>query len=150
QPSPPVTDAEIARAKKSKATAVGSTGSAAKRPGVAGAPVNSTIRWTISPAGAVQCSTDNGAHWQDISIAEGKTFRTLAASGSEVWAGGSALYHSSDFGADWAPVNVGNKQQAMEGEITRIQLPSETRVEVTTSAGQNWTSGDGGRTWSLQ
>ena len=112
--------------------------------------VASALRWTISTAGTVQRSADNGAHWQDVSIAEGAKVRTLAVGDSGVWAGGSALYHTNDLGEHWDQVTVGNEGQSMEGEITRIDLPSVSRIDLQTSAGQKWTSNDGGHTWKLQ
>src|SRR5581483_7857635 len=125
------------------------------RPDIAGAQAASTLRWTISAAGTVQKSTD-GAHWQDVAIADGATFRVLAVAGSNVWAGGSALYRSSDMGEQWERVNVGKNKHALRGEIVRIELPAGSSNEVTTSAppiilttsaGQMWVSTDDGRTW---
>ena len=112
--------------------------------------IASTLRWTISAAGTVQRSADNGVHWQDVPIAEGAKVRTLAVGDSGVWAGGSALYHTNNLGEHWDPVTVTDENHSMEGEITRIDLPSVSRVELQTSAGQKWTSNDGGHTWKLQ
>jgi hypothetical protein len=119
-------------------------------PPSAGVPVTSTLRWTISAAGTVQSSRDNGAHWEDVAVAQGAKFRTLAVAGTSVWAGGSALYYSKDLGAHWERVSIAQAGHSLEGEITRIELPSGTRVEVMTSAGQKWISTDLGQTWHLQ
>ena len=64
-------------------------------------------RWSISSDGATLLrSTDGGGSWNPVNVANNVVFRTVAALGPEVWAGGKAgtLYHSSDLGAHWTQV----------------------------------------------
>jgi len=158
-PTTSTTTAEIAPTNKVKrAPKAPQPTSTYIRPDVSGVPVNSTLRWTISAAATVQKSTDNGAHWQDVPVADGVSFRTLAVAGTNLWAGGSALYHSSDMGEHWERVKVGKKHDAIQGEIIGIELPSDAtnavmtsapRITITTTTGQKWVSSDGGRSWEM-
>jgi hypothetical protein len=106
-------------------------------------PVGTKARWTISPEGQVERSLDGGQTWVPVVIVRGAKFRTVSAVENDVWAGGDALYHSSDAGQHWTRVALptGNL-------ITRIDFSGPRSGQVTTTAGEVWTTDDAGRTWS--
>ena len=143
-------------------------------------------RWTISSAGSLQRSFDQGMTWQVVDVnakpayfldatsvqtsekdSSAKTkeggkafklndsspiFRAVAANGSDVWAGGSggALYHSSDAGNHWARVTPASSGAMLTGDIVGLEFPDTQQGKVSTSAGDIWTTSDGGRTWQKQ
>jgi len=105
--------------------------------------------WSISPEGKLQRSSDQLA-WQTVEVAAGVSFRSVAHLGPNLWAGGSggALYHSSDGGSTWQRVPVGEPQQPVQDAITRLGFANPLAGTVTTSRGEQWSTADGGRTWS--
>jgi len=109
-----------------------------------------TLIWTLSPEGAVQRSGDGGKTWQAVLIASGSApFRSLSAVGANIWVGGKAgaLYHSSDFGQNWArfaPV-AGNKK--LDRDIVSVDFSDARSGTVNTANGEVWTTSDGGQTW---
>jgi hypothetical protein len=136
-------------------------------------------RWTISSAGDLQRSFDEGKTWEEVNVnAEptgdsvqvgpvvrdeqkklpnktaqpGLVLRAVAAIGSEVWAGGSGatLYHSGDSGAHWTRVLPSSAAVAVTGDITGIEFSDPQHGRITTSAGEFWITGDGGQTWGPQ
>ena len=149
-------------------------------------------RWTISSAGGLQRSVDQGNTWQDVSVnaapgysagaltfessapvpaARGKaadkaadkdakadklnapiTFRAVAASGADVWAGGSAglLYHSADAGAHWTRVVPSTSSAVLTGDIISLEFLDAQHGKVSTSTSEIWTTSDAGQTWQKQ
>jgi len=109
-------------------------------------------RWSVSDSGVLQRSFDGGRSWQDVAVGDGVTFRAVATVGSEVWAGGSgaALFHSADAGEHWLQVPMQVKGLAPSGNIVRIEFTDVQSGIVTTSAGETWTTSDGGTTWQLR
>lgn len=103
-----------------------------------------TPDWSISPAGQVQHSFDSGRTWQIIPVAEGASFRAIAALGNEVWAGGNAgaLYHSIDAGQNWAKVDP-----VSTDDITHIEFSDPLNGSLNTANGEIWRTSDGGRSW---
>jgi photosynthesis system II assembly factor YCF48-like protein/putative zinc finger protein len=79
-------------------------------------------------------------------------FRTVAASGADVWAGGSggALYHSSDAGSHWTHVTPTSSGAALAGDIVSLEFPDTQHGKVSTSTGEIWTTSDAGQTWQKQ
>ncbi len=79
-------------------------------------------------------------------------FRALAATGSEVWAGGSnsVLYHSLDAGAHWTRVLPSSAGIELTGDITAVDFSDLQHGRITTSAPEVWTTADDGRTWQKQ
>jgi photosystem II stability/assembly factor-like uncharacterized protein len=75
--------------------------------------------------------------------------RALAANGAEVWAGGSggALYHTVDAGNSWARVVPSYEGIVLGGDIIGVEFPDPQHGRVSTSTGEVWTTGDGGRSW---
>lgn len=76
-------------------------------------------------------------------------FRALAATGTEVWVGGSGgvLYHTVDAGNSWSRVVPSFEGVLVGGDITGIEFSGLQHVRIETSAGEVWTTGDGGQTW---
>jgi photosystem II stability/assembly factor-like uncharacterized protein len=106
--------------------------------------------WTIAsedlaggrPRGIVQRSLDEGATWQTVSIDDKVSFRAIASSGAEVWAGGSggALFRSTDGGSHWQRISF-----PLTITITAITIGADGKVYIT--AGQVWMTPDGGNGW---
>src|SRR5581483_2456898 len=111
---------------------------------------NSPTQWMVSN-GTVQRSIDAGRTWQTASPVSGVSFRTVAAVGSHVWAGGAAgaLYHSTDGGQHWAAIHPATNGASLTADITGIQFADAQHVTVTAAAEQ-WSTSDGGQTWQKQ
>jgi photosystem II stability/assembly factor-like uncharacterized protein len=79
-------------------------------------------------------------------------FRALAATGSEVWAGGSnsVLYHSRDAGAHWTRVLPSSAGTPLTGDITAVDFSDLQHGRITTSIPEVWTTADDGQTWQKQ
>lgn len=102
--------------------------------------------WSISPEGKLQRSADQ-LSWQTVEVAAGVSFRSLARTGSQLWAGGSggALYHSSDNGASWQRVALPGLSAA--DTVSHIDFPTPLNGSVASQSGR-WSTTDGGRTWA--
>ena len=151
--------------------------------------------WTITSAGALQRSFDQGKTWQSVdvnaslvasnfasndatslnisdstssteaprkkakdadksskrSIATG-VFRAVAASGAEVWAGGSwgLLYHSLDGGNHWTRIVPATAGTSLTGDILSIEFPDPQHGRLSTSTPEIWITTDDGGTWQKQ
>ncbi|MGA3327172.1 MAG: YCF48-related protein [Terriglobia bacterium] len=103
--------------------------------------------WSVASDGQVQRSTDGGKSFEQIPVAKGIKFHSIAALGNDVWTGGArgALFHSVDGGATWTRValNFGGKSET----ITGIQLHDPQHLTLTTASGSQWVSEDGGQHW---
>lgn len=88
-------------------------------------------------------------HWLSI---PNLVFRALAATGSEVWAGGSnaVLYHSLDAGAHWTRVLPSSAGGELTGDITAVDFSDLQHGRITTSTPEVWTTADDGQTWQKQ
>lgn len=80
------------------------------------------------------------------------TFRAVAATGSDVWAGGSggALYHSADAGNHWTRVVPAAAGASLTGDILSLDFADMQHGTVATSTSEVWTTADGGQTWQKQ
>ncbi len=80
------------------------------------------------------------------------TFRTVAAAGAEVWAGGSGgtLYHSADAGNHWTRVVPAAAGTVLTGDITSVEFPDPQHGKVSTSTAEVWATSDRGQTWQKQ
>jgi hypothetical protein len=137
-------------------------------------------RWSIGADGALLRSFDAGKTWVYVNVNsepltsrskaartsqntydgnESKVkappnlvFRSVAANGSEVWAGGSAatLYHSSDSGIHWTRVLPSSSGTTPTGDITSIEFSDAQHGRIVTSSGEVWITSDDGQTWSRQ
>jgi hypothetical protein len=135
-------------------------------------------RWTINAAGGLQRSFDQGSTWQSVDVnanpvsftdaasiqITGKTsrakarkmpspmFRAVAATGTDVWAGGSAgaLYHSTDAGDHWTRVVPGSSDAILTGDVVSLEFIDMQHGKVSTSTAEVWTTSDDGQTWQRQ
>jgi hypothetical protein len=89
---------------------------------------------------------ENWKHWL---ATPDPVFRALAATGSEVWAGGSnaVLYHSLDAGAHWTRVMPSSVGAELTGDITAVDFSDLQHGTITTSTPEIWTTADDGQTW---
>jgi len=80
------------------------------------------------------------------------TFRAVAATGSDVWAGGSAgaLYHSADAGNHWTRVVPASAGAVLTGDIISLEFADIQHGKVSTSTPEVWTTSDGGQSWQKQ
>jgi len=80
------------------------------------------------------------------------TFRAVAASGADVWAGGSAgaLFHSLDGGNHWTRVVPATAGTFLTGDIVSLQFPDPQHGKVSTSTAEVWTTSDDGQSWRKQ
>jgi len=110
------------------------------------------LLWNISSDGQLQRSADSGKSWQPISVAEGAIFRALTFNGPDIWVGGAAgsLYHSPEAGAHWVQVKPTANGVSLSGDISAIAFTDPQRGKITTTNGQTWITGDGGKSWSQQ
>jgi Photosynthesis system II assembly factor YCF48 len=135
-------------------------------------------RWTINANGGLQRSFDQGATWQSVDVNAnpasftdatsiqivGKTsrakvqkvpspiFRAVAATGADVWAGGSggALYHSSDAGNQWTRIMPAASGAILTGDVVSVEFIDLRHGKVSTSVPEVWTTSDAGQTWQKQ
>ncbi len=80
------------------------------------------------------------------------TFRTVAANGSDVWAGGSGgvLYHSLDAGNTWTRVVPSSAGAVLTGDIISVQFSDSQHGKLSTSTSEIWTTNDAGQSWQKQ
>ncbi|HUC30094.1 MAG TPA: YCF48-related protein [Candidatus Acidoferrum sp.] len=76
-------------------------------------------------------------------------FRTVTATGVDVWAGGSngALFHSLDGGNHWSRVVPSSFASTLTGDIVGIEFTDPQHGKIATSSGEVWTTADDGVTW---
>lgn len=108
--------------------------------------------WNVSADGKLQRSADGGTAWQQVQVADGVTFRAVAALGNNIWAGGSDgdLFRSADGGATWARANISFEGNTVTETITGIQSSNPQHLTVTTTSGMQWSTEDGGQSWQKQ
>jgi hypothetical protein len=108
--------------------------------------------WSVLPDGKVQRSTNGGKTFEQIHIARGIKFGTIATLGNDVWAGGAggALFHSIDGGATWTRTNISSAGNIVTEYITTILLHDPQHLTVITAFGSQWVSEDGGQNWQKQ
>jgi len=82
----------------------------------------------------------------------GPGFRAVAATGTDVWAGGSygVLYHSVDSGNHWTQVVPSSAGVTLTGDIVGLVFSDAQHGTVTTSTGEFWSTSDQGQTWQKQ
>ena len=116
------------------------------------AQTKSTMRWTLSPEGALQQSFDSGKTWQTIPLASNVIWRALAANDSDIWVGGSGgtLYHSSDAGQHWMRINPLANGKPLTADIVRVEFKDPQHGLLITSSDQIWSTTDAGATWHIQ
>jgi hypothetical protein len=113
---------------------------------------NLVPRWTLSADGTLQRSLDSGRTWTTIPVSDRTIFRALAASGLDIWVGGSggALYHSSDAGEHWMRVQPAANGESLTADIIGVEFTDVLHGKLTTSSQDVWTTADSGQTWQKQ
>jgi hypothetical protein len=108
------------------------------------------LRWNTSSDGQLQRSIDSGKTWQPVSVVEGVTFRAVSYNGPDIWVGGAAgsLYHSPDAGVHWLQVKPAANGVSLNADISAIAFTDPQHGKITTTNGQTWITGDGGKSWS--
>jgi hypothetical protein len=109
-------------------------------------------RWTLTSDGTLQRSFDFGRTWQSVPVPSQASFRALAASGKDIWIGGSkgALYHSRDAGQSWTQVQPVAAGQALTDDIIGVEFPDADHGKLTTLGKDAWITEDAGQTWHKQ
>lgn len=105
---------------------------------------NGGLRWSVDHGKLY----DEAKGHAEMTSVSGMEFSMVWQGDAEVWAGGSraALIHSSDSGATWEKIALGD---SATGTVVGIEV-SGANVVVKTSSNQTWTSHDGGKSWVLQ
>ena len=146
--------AEYSKAKVAKAPASATFDqyaySAGASAGVVGGIVANPPQWQVTREGFLQKSLDRGQSW--LRALPNAGFRAVAFIRNEVWAGGlqGILMHSNDNGMSWQQVVPKAKDQAMKGDVTSISFTDALHGTITTSAGETWTTSNGGKIWQKQ
>jgi hypothetical protein len=106
-------------------------------------------QWRIGPEGHVERST-GADEWTRALADQPVTFRTVAAIGNNVWAGGNggALFHSSDGGQHWSKVSVAANSTVETGAIVSIRFVDPLHGTIISESGSRWATTDGGATWA--
>lgn len=109
--------------------------------------------WRLSSEGALERSTDAGRTWQLVRVAAPPTkLRSFSALDRDIWAGGrgGSLYHSGDNGQSWTRVKVKAGDVVLDSDIVRVEFTDAQHGALMTAAGETWTTGDAGLTWSVR
>ena len=114
--------------------------------------INASPETAGNPYGLVQRSADRGKTWESVALNERVNFRAVAASGDDVWAGGSGgvLFHSSDGGVHWVEITVAGENSSLTGTIVSIDAHDPAQIRITTSSRERWISADRGRHWTQE
>jgi hypothetical protein len=146
--------AEYSKAKVAKAPASATFDqyaySAGASAGIVGGVVANPPQWQVTREGFLQKSFDRGQSW--LRALPNAGFRAVAFIRNEVWAGGlqGVLMHSNDNGMSWQQVTPKSKDRAMQGDVTSIAFTDALHGTITTSAGETWTTSNGGKSWQKQ
>jgi hypothetical protein len=108
-------------------------------------------RLVVTPTGELKRTLDAGESWQTIVINPALVFRSLALSGTTVWAAGNngALYRSNDAAEHWQQVRVSYRGHALNENITEIDFSDPHHGFFRTGGDQVWRTVDGGQKWVL-
>lgn len=87
--------------------------------------------------------------WRQVKTARDVPLNAIAVFGKDIWVGGAngSLQHSPDNGKTWAEVRG---PWPPDATIISLRFRDRTRGEMRTSAGERWTTEDGGSTWQIQ
>jgi Putative zinc-finger len=108
--------------------------------------------WRVSSSGELQQSTDSGHNWQTSLGEHPSKFRSVASAGATVWAGGDdgVLWSSLNNGLTWRKSAPSVDGHSPRGTVQNIQLAAPRNVTFRTSAGETWSSADGGINWTVK
>jgi len=119
-------------------------------PGVQLRAVNAAHpQWRITPDGHLERLGVSGT-WTRALADQITTFHVVSVVGDNIWAGGSggALFHSSDDGQHWSRVALATPSSRETGTIVSIQFRDALQGVVSTEAGSQWNTSDGGFSWA--
>ena len=108
--------------------------------------------WRVSGSGELQQSTDSGRNWRTALGEHPSKFKAVASTGASVWAGGddAALWSSLNNGLTWRKLAPRADGHSPRGTVENIQLAAPRNVTFRTSAGETWSSPDGGINWTVK
>ena len=108
--------------------------------------------WRVSSSGELQQSTDSGQNWRTALGEHPSKFKAVASAGATVWAGGDdgALWSSLNNGLTWRKLAPTVDGHSPRGTVEKIQLAAPKNVTFRTSAGETWSSPDGGINWTVK
>jgi hypothetical protein len=112
------------------------------------APGMQNVHWSISSSARIQRSLDGGQTWEELHIDDAVVFRVVTALEGDVWAGASkgAVYYSADGGAHWVRVTLSSSGPT--DAIVGITFSDRRHGSITTAAGDQWATTDGGKHWT--
>lgn len=116
------------------------------------APAAALTQWTLASDGTVQRSLDSGNTWNGIRVSGSSVFRSLSATGTDVWVGGNAgaLYHSADSGQTWMRVSPSASGRSLKSDIIRLEFPDSANGTILCANGESWATADGGQSWTIK
>ena len=108
--------------------------------------------WRVSSSGELQQSTDSGQNWRTALGEHPSKFKAVASAGATVWAGGDdgALWSSLNNGLTWRKLAPSVDGHSPRGTVENIRLAAPKNVTFRTSAGETWSSPDGGINWTVK
>lgn len=108
--------------------------------------------WRVSSSGELQQSTDAGHNWRTALGEHPSKFKAVASAGATVWAGGDdgALWSSLNNGVTWRKLAPSVDGHSPRGNVENIRLAAPKNVTFRTSAGETWSSPDGGINWTVK
>lgn len=107
--------------------------------------------WRITADGHLERALA-GSAWTRVLAEQPVSFRVVAVTGNDVWAGGGdgALFHSADGGEHWNKVVLSAAGQFEHGAVVSIHFDTALQGSVSADSGATWRTADGGQTWSKQ
>ena len=107
-------------------------------------------QWKVNSDGSVLRMRSADGNWAPVAIDRDAQFLSIATSGNTVWAGGraGALYRSTDAGDHWTRVTPKSGAATMTSDITRIELTDGDHAVVRAGSNEQWTTEDGGKSWT--
>jgi hypothetical protein len=147
KPAPGETSVEVGTQKPSAQAQTVMQAGETSSPTVPAAVLKQTPQWTVEE-GVLKRSVDGGRSWQKTVQTE-HVLLCYATRGRQVWAGGEAgtLLYSGDGGSSWNTIAIAFQGQALNSNITNIDVQASSVIALTTSNDGIWTSPDGGKTW---
>jgi hypothetical protein len=116
-----------------------------------GASTGEPVHWMLQlPQGQLERSFDGGATWEPAPVVNKTKFTAFSVAGQDVWAGGASglLFHSADGGTHWTLMKPTIDGVALAADINALHFTDSDHGTLSTSDGQTWMTGDGGKNWS--
>jgi len=109
------------------------------------------FQWRISTDGHLERSTAPGS-WIRALADQPVVFHVVSVVGSNVWAGGNggALFHSGDGGQTWSKTLLSSSSGVETSTITAIHFSDALQGSVKTDGGSQWSTSDGGVSWTKE